>query len=317
MLDMVKYTDEKGQAVEFTAEDVRARLCPNIDAKELALVMGLCQAQNLNPFTRDVYIIKYGNSPASIVTGKEVFTKRAQANPRFKGYKAGVVYLNGRKEVCKREGGAIYKAAGETLLGGWCEVYVEGCAPFYNEVALEEYQQTKTDPKTGDTVPAGNWARMGCVMIRKCALVASLREAFPRDYKGLYISEEMGKDGERAEQIANEPQERAQIVDVVEVEPLANAEQVEQLQTAIWKLADLRGVSDQEVINGLLKSKALEGLTDLAEASEAEAARALVLLARWIEKATAEAATAPQTSEQPSALDVAMENAEAAQEIPF
>ena len=79
--EIVKFTDERGQMVQFSAQDIKARLCPNIEDKELALVIGLCKAQRLNPFNKDVYIIKYGNSPASIVTSKEVFTKRANSNP--------------------------------------------------------------------------------------------------------------------------------------------------------------------------------------------------------------------------------------------
>ena len=35
---------------------------------------------------------------------------------------------------------------------------------------------------------------MPCVMIRKCAMVTALREAFPEDLQGLYDASEMGID---------------------------------------------------------------------------------------------------------------------------
>lgn len=312
MLDMVKYTDCKGQAVEFTAQDVKARLCPNIGDNELALVMGLCQAQNLNPFTRDVYIIKYGNAPASIVTGKEVFTKRAQANPRFKGYKAGIVYMNARGEVCKREGGAVYARAKEILLGGWCEVYVDGAQPFYDEVVLEEYQTTKTDPKTGAQVPSGGWAKMPATMARKVALVHCLREAFPSDFQGLYIAEEMGKAGEQAERMEQEPQEAPQAAQAVEVEPLATDEQVQELRGLVAALADCKGATDEAVISGLEHSRVAQsaGVETLADMTEAQA-RVVINQARaWLEQA--QAARAEKESELAAAIAEAEEV-----EIPF
>ena len=55
MHELVKYEAADGQMVQFTADDVRARLCPNIEEKELAFVMALCAAQKLNPFIKDVH----------------------------------------------------------------------------------------------------------------------------------------------------------------------------------------------------------------------------------------------------------------------
>ena len=39
MNDIVKFESESGQLVQFGADDVKQRLCPNIEDKELALVM--------------------------------------------------------------------------------------------------------------------------------------------------------------------------------------------------------------------------------------------------------------------------------------
>lgn len=185
--DIVKYESADGQEITFTAQDVKDRLCPNIEDKELAFVMALCQAQKLNPFTKDVYITKYGDNAAQIVTGKEVFTKRAQANPKFDGMEAGISIINNGKLV-RREGSMVLQ--GEELVGGWCKVYVKGYrVPIFNEVAFNEYYGRKKDGTINQM-----WATKGATMIRKVALCQSLREAFPSDFQGLYGMEEMGAD---------------------------------------------------------------------------------------------------------------------------
>lgn len=292
--EIVKFTDERGQLVQFTAQDIKARLCPNIDDKELALVLGLCKAQRLNPFNKDVYIIKYGNSPASIVTSKEVFTKRANANPDFEGFDAGIVYINGHGEVCTREGSAVYKAANEQLVGGWCRVYVKGRRPFYDEVTLEEYSTGKS-----------GWAKMPATMIRKVALVHCLREAFPDDFQGLYAAEEMGNAGERAQVM--EAQEVGQVQQVQEAPkqaqqaPVAHGDalqaefyevasdsQMELIDRMVSQLARFRGVSAEEVRGWLYASNTMRGMgvTDGADMTPEQAQAAAVLLGRWIAKAT-------------------------------
>ena len=292
--EMVKFTDERGQMVQFSAQDIKARLCPNIEDKELALVLGLCKAQRLNPFNKDVYIIKYGNSPASIVTSKEVFTKRANANPDYEGFEAGVTYINANGEVRTREGSAVYKAANETLVGGWCRVHVKGRRPFYDEVTLEEYSTGKS-----------GWAKMPATMIRKVALVHCLREAFPDDFQGLYAAEEMGNAGEKAQameaqevepvqHVHEEPQQEQQAPvaqgDALQAEfyEIASDSQLELIDRMVAQLARFLGVSAEEVRGWLYASNTMRGLgvTEGADMTPEQAQAAAVLLGRWIAKAT-------------------------------
>ena len=291
--EIVKFTDERGQMVQFSAQDIRARLCPNIDDKELALVLGLCKAQRLNPFNKDVYIIKYGNSPASIVTSKEVFTRRANANPDFEGFDAGIVYINSQGEVCTREGSAVYKAANEQLVGGWCRVYVKGRRPYYDEVTLEEYSTGKS-----------GWAKMPATMIRKVALVHCLREAFPDDFQGLYAAEEMGNAGEKAQAMEAQEAEPVQQVqeaphaqqapvaqgDALQAEfyEVASDSQMELIDRMVSQLARFQQVSAEEVRGWLYASNTMRGMgvTEGADMTPEQAQAAAVLLGRWIAKAT-------------------------------
>jgi phage recombination protein Bet len=184
---IVKFEDN-GQLVQFGANEVKERLCPNIEDKELALVMALCQKQHLNPFTKDVYIVKYGSNPASIITSKETFTRRAADNPRFKGMKAGVTVLN-NGQLMRRDGSLVLPQ--DQLVGGWCSVKVDGYDdPIFDEVALAEY-----------TTGKANWIKMPGTMIRKVAMCHALREAFPSDFQGLYGEEEIAQSQAPAREI--------------------------------------------------------------------------------------------------------------------
>lgn len=199
--EIVQYKADNGQDIEVKEQDVRDLMAASggnpsiLTTSEIKAYMRLCQAQRLNPFTRDAHLIKYGNSPAQIVAGKETFTKRAQRNPRFRGYTAGITVIGGDGKLHRREGSMLIK--GETLIGGWCSVSIEGYEkPMFDEVSLAEYDTGKS-----------NWKRMPATMIRKVAICHALREAFPEDLGGLYGPEEMdqARDG-----LSPAPQPQAQ-----------------------------------------------------------------------------------------------------------
>lgn len=174
------YQLESGQML--TAETVKNYLVSGNGAvtdQETLMFIELCKAQKLNPFIREAYLIKFGNSPANIVVGKDVFLKRAFRNENYNGMQAGIVILNKNGEMEEREGSL--KVVGETLLGGWCKVFLKNQEfAVKSVVSMEEYSKGQS-----------TWKQMPCVMIRKCAIVTALREAFPEDLQGLYDSSEI------------------------------------------------------------------------------------------------------------------------------
>ena len=182
-LQLAEFTLEGGQVL--TADTVKNYLTSGngaVTEQETLMFIELCKAQKLNPFIREAYLIKFGNSPANIVVGKDVFVKRAYRNPNFEGMKAGIVTVDKEGNTHEREGSL--KLPGETLIGGWCEVYTtDKKFPIKSVVSLEEYSKSQS-----------TWKTMPCVMIRKCAMVTALREAFPEDLQGLYDASEMGVD---------------------------------------------------------------------------------------------------------------------------
>ena len=179
-LQTLEYTMADGQVL--TADTVRNYLVSgngNVTDQEIVMFIELCKAQHLNPFIREAYLIKFGNSPANIVVGKDVFVRRAYRNPDYEGMRAGIVVVSKDGDVKEREGSL--KAPGETLIGGWCEVYVKNKKhPIKSVVSLEEYSKSQS-----------TWKSMPMVMIRKVAMVTALREAFPEDLQGMYDASEM------------------------------------------------------------------------------------------------------------------------------
>ena len=179
-LTLAEFTTETGQVL--TADTVKNYLVSgngNVTDQEVLMFIELCKAQHLNPFIREAYLIKFGSSPANIVVGKDVFVKRAHRNPDYEGMRAGIVVATKDGEIKEREGSL--KAPGEELIGGWCEVYVKDKKhPIKSLVSLEEYSKSQA-----------TWKQMPMVMIRKCAIVTALREAFPEDLAGMYDSAEI------------------------------------------------------------------------------------------------------------------------------
>lgn len=177
----ISFVDDAGKAIVVTQQDVLTFICDKATPQEVVFFMELCRAQRLNPFLREAFLVKYGSGPASMITAEVVFERRANAHPDYKGMECGVVYMDRNGEIRKRTGTATYKMAGETLIGGWACVHREGRVDTYAEVSLDEYDKKQSV-----------WKQMPGVMIAKCARGVALRQAFPSDFQGMYLQEEMG-----------------------------------------------------------------------------------------------------------------------------
>ena len=150
--------------------------------QEVVFFMNLCKAQKLNPLTGgEVYLIKYkADDPAQTVVGKGAYMRRLYEHPDYLCKEDGITVLRG-SEVIKKEGCCVYP--GEKLIGGWCRIHynragVERSA--YKEVALSEYDKGMA-----------NWRSKPATMVNKVAISQCAREAFPKDYEGMYSEEEM------------------------------------------------------------------------------------------------------------------------------
>lgn len=197
-----------------------------ITDQEAVMFMTLCKYQGLNPFIRDAYCIKYSDrEPATMVVGKDVYTKRAERNPKYKGMENGIIVVNKDGQMEERKGSFYMK--GEEIVGGWAKIYIDGReVPQYDSVAFDEYAGRKKDGSLNT-----NWKNKPGTMIEKVAIMHALRNAFPNDFQGLYVAEEMGLESipeekhidvkELKEAVAEEVEENANKEEfVVDAEPV-------------------------------------------------------------------------------------------------
>ncbi len=173
---------------ELTVDVIKKYINPRVTDQEAFVFLRICKARGLNPFAGEVHLIKYKEGePASIVVGKDAFTKRAEEHPAFDGFEAGIIVRHKDGKIEHRQGAVLYSDE-EELIGGWARVHrKDRSIPFYNEVSLSEYKQYKKDGTVQKM-----WREKEATMIRKVPLVQSLREAFPGDLGGLYDQSEMG-----------------------------------------------------------------------------------------------------------------------------
>jgi len=177
-----------GYIPKLSISDVKMYLCPLATDQEAYVFLELCKARQLNPFTNEVYLIKYSaNGKASTVVGKETFTRRAEQNPMFDGFEAGIIVQNkDTGDIDKREG-TFYLPDIEKVVGGWAKIHRRDKAyPFVSEVPLHEYIQRTKDGSVNKM-----WATKEGTLIRKVPLVQGLREAFPSEFGGLYDRSEI------------------------------------------------------------------------------------------------------------------------------
>jgi len=174
-------TREPAQVVAIapTMTPEQVQLIKNTIAKgassdELQLFLAQCQRTGLDPFSRQIYWIKRGNSGTTQVSidGFRVIAERSGE-------------LDGQEvHWCDADGQFVEvwlkptpPAAARVL------VYRKGCAkPFPGVAKWSEYNA------------GGNmWSKMPATMLAKCAEALALRKAFPHQLSGLYTSDEMGQ----------------------------------------------------------------------------------------------------------------------------
>lgn len=187
---VVKYTTPAGQEVKLTQSIVQKYIVGSnaqITMPEFKFFSELCQARGLNPFLKEAYCIKYGNEPATIVVSKDVIEQRAESFPSYDGKESGIIVMNRENGEITERNGCFWMRDREELVGGWCRVYrKDRSIPEYMSVSMDEVAQKKRDGSYNT-----NWSNKPATMIEKVAKVRALRAAFPKDFSGMYIADEM------------------------------------------------------------------------------------------------------------------------------
>jgi phage recombination protein Bet len=171
-------------AIELTADTVHRYVNQHANPQEIALFLNQCVMFGLNPFKREIYLIKYKpNEPATFVVGYESYLKRADRTGLWMGM----------------ESGTTDGPDGQPITA-WVKVYRRGWdKPLFHEVYFNEYCQYKDEVvwengqsrKTGKKVRTRFWAEKPRTMLKKVAIAQAIRMAFPDEMGGMpYIAEE-------------------------------------------------------------------------------------------------------------------------------
>ena len=144
---------------------------------ELSALMGL------NPFSREIYAVPFGNA-FQIVVSYNAYIAKAEQTRLCTGWQSGVL---------KKENGEIY---------GCVTIHrKDWTMPFVHEVPLKEYSTGK-----------GLWATKPETMIKKVAIAQGFRLCFPNDFRHMsYCHEEMERSFMEAEVTSEESKSLASI----------------------------------------------------------------------------------------------------------
>lgn len=156
------------------------KTCSERDATKF---MMLCQAQRLNPFAGDAYLVGYDgqNGPSfSLITAHQAFLKRAETNEDFDGMTSGILIRKDDDSIEEREGDFHLAAESENVVGGWARVFHKKRShPTYRKLRMARFNKG-----------FAQWKEDAAGMIVKCAEADALRSTFPTLMGGLYLKEE-------------------------------------------------------------------------------------------------------------------------------
>jgi len=168
------------------------KTCSERDAMRFLM---LCQAQRLNPFAGDAYLVGYdaADGPSySLIASHQSLLKRAETCPDFEGMESGVILMDGENDVKEREGDFFIPDV-ETVVGGWARVHRSGRKPMYRRLSIAQRK-----PR----YPTPFWeGAKAAEQIVKCAEADALRSTFPTLLGGLYIQ---GEDNPAAAKVVSE-----------------------------------------------------------------------------------------------------------------
>jgi phage recombination protein Bet len=159
----VAYSDEKGQEIKLTEDDVIKYISTDesVTEKEVVQFLNMCKYLKLNPFLKEIYLIKYKDSPATFVISYQTLLKRAEENKNFDGYETEV-----KGEIPNMSATAVVYRKDRSY-------------PVKITVNYSEAVKTIMDRQTKELRPVTMWKNMPEWMLRKVALARALKEAFP------------------------------------------------------------------------------------------------------------------------------------------
>ena len=230
---------EHSQITAKLLNDYFATLTDKLTDVQRNQFAAVAQAFGLNPFKREIYATTYrnkdGQTVMSIVTGYEVYLKRAEMNPNYDGFET--------------EFNVVDKQMNCT-----CKVYrKDRRMPITSTVWMAEYS-------TGRSL----WATKPRMMLEKVAIATAFRRAFPTDFGGMpYTNDELPEHMTGADKL-----EQQGYTEVQQAAPMAPVEPPKAAKTQDEKDANWIAMCDElrernpEIFDNYMKQ---HNVPDLAE----------------------------------------------------
>lgn len=262
---MVMWEDNK------KLEEIRKLFAPKLTDMEFQFFVGLGKASGLNPFTREIWCVKYqDNAPAQVFIGRDGYRKAAQAHSEYDYHQCDAVYENDKFEVMNGDVKHSYSLTNRgQLIGAYCIAKRhKSSRPIYVFAELKEYSTGKSLWNNQTGKPA--------TMIKKVAESQCLRACFQDLLGGTYGEEEMGEGADGAPIRHKESKSQA-LMDklkaakgqVIDAEPihheetgvLASNEELEEIHALLVVKA-----FDSSRLKGAMEHYKVEKLADLTSA---------------------------------------------------
>jgi phage recombination protein Bet len=164
--------------VTFTEDQrdlIKRQIAKGASNDQLALFLAQCQRTGLDPFARQIYAVRRGDS-MTIQVSIDGFRLIAQRSGEYEG-QAGPYW-------CGPD-------------GEWRDVWLSKDRPAAAKVGVmrKGFRDPVWSVALWESYAQGNsmWAKFGPTMLAKCAEALSLRRAFPAELSGLYAAEEMSQ----------------------------------------------------------------------------------------------------------------------------
>lgn len=166
---------------------IKRTICKGATDDELSMFVQTSQRLGLDPFARQVFAVKrWDNSERREVMSIQVsidgFRLVAERTGKYAG-QLGPLWTGDGKEWIEVWLSSTPPAAAK--VGVMRHDFKE---PVWSVATWDQYKQTKRDGGL-----TSMWAKMGPLMLAKCAESLALRRAFPNELSGVYTTEEMSQ----------------------------------------------------------------------------------------------------------------------------
>lgn len=178
---------------------IRKTVASDCNIPEFDLFIHTCKTVRLDPLRRQIYAFVFSkNDPKkrqmTIVTSIGGYRSIAERTGNYRPGRTETVFDDALKDPSTNPKGVSHGAATvyKFVHGAWHEntesAYWEEFAPLKDE--------WRDDQRTGRQIldpKKDGWRRMPRVMIEKCAEAKALRRAWPEDFEGLYVEDELAR----------------------------------------------------------------------------------------------------------------------------